>query len=165
MVGALLKQVIYARTSEFDDIIQKLQAIKDDKNQVLKLDTVCQFLAEALRKCEVSYLCIDALDECQDQTAFLLSVNSLVEHPRLKDSLRLFLTGRPPVENIVKDHVQAVGSDLCSFTLKANTDDIVKYIESQIEYDRSGVSMSASFKEEIIKAIVATSDGMLVIPI
>jgi hypothetical protein len=160
MIAALLKQVILATPETFDTIIQALQDIKGSPNKTLELSKLCEFLTEALQQFSNVYICIDALDECQkDRASFLTSLDGILNYPALKSSLKLFLTGRPPMESVVEDNF--VGSKLHAMTLTANTSDIVKYIDNQIKLsDRDGVVMGEDFLQSLKKTIIDTADGM-----
>lgn len=160
MVGALLKQVLnsVADPDTFDDIIKELQKLKKSSG-TLKFDSACKFLAEALRKFETSYICIDALDEFQSRDKFLHFLNELLKNPGLKNSLRIFFTGRPQITQEVKNHFLQ-DSGLCSVTLEANKFDIEKFVNDKINSDDSGIVMSKEQRKEIVNRIMETSDGM-----
>lgn len=160
MIAALLKQVILATPETFDTIIRALQEIKGSPNKDLELNKLCEFLTEALQQFSNVYICIVALDEFQkDRASFLTSLEGILNYPALKNSLKLFLTGRPPMESVVEDNF--VGSKLHAMTLTANTSDIVKYIDNQIKLsDRDGVVMGEDFLQSLKKTIIDTANGM-----
>lgn len=159
MLGALLKQVVLANPVRCHSIIKKLQAMKK-KGDSLGPESALTFLVEALQQFNSSYICIDALDECnkKHQTALLRSLNGLFGHPELR--LRIFLTGRPHVEEYVRNNL--TGPKVCKMVLEATKDDISKYIKHHMDSDNT---MSTDFKEEILAKITASSDGMSVPPI
>ncbi|CCX11324.1 Similar to ankyrin repeat-containing protein, putative [Penicillium marneffei ATCC 18224]; acc. no. XP_002144344 [Pyronema omphalodes CBS 100304] len=116
----------------------------------ITLDEACQLLREALRKFDLVYLCLDALDECQEhRTPFLSSLKDLFKDFGLSRCLKLFLTGRPQVDQYVNMHI--TGPFLFSMTLSANKDDMLTYIKYQIEHDDSGIIMGADFMNEIVE--------------
>lgn len=112
--------------------------------------------AQRLQGFDKAYICIDALDEFQEhRSPFLRSLNILLES---HDSLKIFLTSRPHVEPYAKDHT---GSSVLSFVkLEASKTDIIKYLESQIDSDDSGVDMGLYCQQKIVDTIISTSDGM-----
>jgi hypothetical protein len=119
-----------------------------------------QFLIKALLPmCFTKiYICIDALDECQnDRASFRCSISDLCKHTKLQTRLRIFLTGRPPVEHHVE---KQLGPSFCTVALEASEEDIVKYVRKQIQIDDGGMEMSDKFTNEIINTICSTSDGM-----
>lgn len=149
MIGALLKQVISSDPISFDTILQNLQKARK-KGDNITLDEACQLLREALRKFDLVYLCLDALDECQEhRTPFLSSLKDLFKDFGLSRCLKLFLTGRPQVDQYVNMHI--TGPFLFSMTLSANKDDMLTYIKYQIEHDDSGIIMGADFMNEIVE--------------
>jgi hypothetical protein len=133
-------------------------------NSFLNLESVCRFLTDALRRFDKVYVCMDALDECQEhRVLFLRSLNDLLKTRQSSGSFtRVFLTGRPHVDQYIESHL--TGALLCSTKLEANEEDIAKYLEHQIELDDngSGTKMDAKFVKEIVDSIITTSDGMLV---
>jgi hypothetical protein len=162
LIGGLLKQVLRLNSAALEPIIEKLQTMKSG---ILSLDSACQLLAEAIAKFDKIYICVDALDECQEhnRAQFLRSLKDLMNAPGSRDSLRLFFTSRPHVGQHVGIHFAS--QELYFMTLEATVDVIVKYIEYQILLDENGPQMSPEFSKDIVGDILATSDGMLVIPI
>jgi type II secretory pathway predicted ATPase ExeA len=82
-------------------VIVKLQEMKTRKTP-LKPESARTLLEEALQQFSSLYICIDALDECNQKhrTAFLRLLSDLVRDSRLQ--LRIFITGRPHVEQCTK---------------------------------------------------------------
>ncbi|KAI5819859.1 hypothetical protein BZA77DRAFT_274893 [Pyronema omphalodes] len=164
MTAALLKQLILANPGASDTIIQALRDIKGSLNKSLDLNKLCELLVESLQQFSKVYICIDALDECQkDRVSFLISLDGILNHPALKSSLKLFLTGRPPMESVVEDNF--VGCELHAMTLTANTSDIIKYIDNQVKStERDGIVMGEDFLQALKKTIISTADGMFLLP-
>jgi hypothetical protein len=124
LIGALLKQAIILHPAT--SVIEELHKMKKE-SQVLKAETASKFLMEALLRFAKIYICIDALDECQDNRAsFLRSLSELFKHTELRKRLRIFLTGRPQVAHYVEK--QLVGPSFCTVTLEASEEDILKYV-------------------------------------
>jgi hypothetical protein len=71
MVGAILKQVISTlhKSSTVPGEINSLlrERLKDRTN--LELEEVCQLLCQILEQFRRLYVCIDALDECNENIA------------------------------------------------------------------------------------------------
>ncbi|KAI5815982.1 hypothetical protein BZA77DRAFT_354510 [Pyronema omphalodes] len=64
---------------DLKDVIEELQTLKKE-NRFLDLKLVCRFLTDALRRFDNVYVCIDTLDECQDnRVLFLRSLNDLLQ--------------------------------------------------------------------------------------
>jgi hypothetical protein len=119
-------------------------------------------LLKCLRLFKKVYICIDALDECAEKCRYWLlqEIGILSSTEELKDSLRVFITGRPHVADDIKLHVK--GPDLHTTTLEARKEDILKFLNYRIQMDKMGLQMSAEFTAEIVSKIVEAADGMLV---
>jgi hypothetical protein len=159
LIGALLKQAIRLNPASSDAIIEELHKMMKKENQVLKADAATKFLIAALLHFAKIYICIDALDECQDDRAsFLHSLSDLFKHTELQKRLRIFFTGRPQVAHYVEK--QLVGPSFCTVILEDTEEDILKYVRNQIQNDDGGLDMSDGFTNQIISTIRSTSDGM-----
>lgn len=134
MLGALLKQLLWPNPVKCHSIIEKLQEMKA-RGTPLKPESARTLLGESLQQFNSSYICIDALDECNQKhrPAFLRSLNDLFRGSRLQ--LRIFITGRPHVEQYVRN--EFVDQEVCKMTLLATEDDITKYINHHMESARS----------------------------
>jgi hypothetical protein len=130
---------------------------------------VVRALSRLLHGFDKTYICIDALDECNEEHRLDL-IRCLAELSSSQpDStnflpIRLFVTSRPPIAEYIKSHTYtALDSKIPLFaTLEANTDDIATYIAHKIDEDKR-VKMDDSFKKQIIAEIVSASQGMSVI--
>ncbi|KAI5815999.1 hypothetical protein BZA77DRAFT_344514 [Pyronema omphalodes] len=165
LIGALLRQVLRTVPDDFKDVIEELQKLKKE-NRFLDFNSVFRFLTDALRRFDNLYVCIDALDECQEhRVLFLRSLNDLLQTRKLSGRFtRVFLTGREHVDQYINNHL--TGPSMCTIKLEANKEDIAKYLEHQIELDDngSGTKMDSKFVKEIVDSIIATSDGMFLLP-
>ncbi|KAI5816001.1 hypothetical protein BZA77DRAFT_264682, partial [Pyronema omphalodes] len=165
LLGALLKQVLHSIPDDLEDVIKELQTMKKE-NRFLDLKSVCRFLTDALGRFGNVYVCIDALDECQEyRILFLRSLNDLLQTRKLSGRFtRVFLTGREHVDQYINNHL--TGPSMCTIKLEANKEDIAKYLEHQIELDDngSGIKMDSKFVKGIVDSIIATSDGMFLLP-
>jgi hypothetical protein len=78
-------------------------------------------------------------------------------------SLKLFVTGRPHVSDDVQSYLLAESqSAYISVTLEASPDDITKYVIDTLENDTSELFMDSEYKDEIVREIVKSLNGMLV---
>lgn len=116
-------------------------------------------LSQFLRNFDRFYICIDAIDECNEKhkLSFLRLLSTISTD--FKDSARIFITGRSHMKSMVEKAFRTAPSAL---TLKAKEEDIRKYILSQLEMDRNYDDMDTAFKKDIMDKIVETADGMLV---
>lgn len=168
MVNSIFKQIILSHPDECSAIIPELSALKQKWSNVPGCRSAGSiFTNAALVKClqlfNKSYICFDALDECPEQSLWwlLTELKMLFNNPALKNSLRMFITGRPHVVDNIKRTFQ--DGALSTTILEARKEDILKFINYRIQMDNSGLQMSAKFTDEIISKIVEAADGMLVI--
>jgi ADP-heptose:LPS heptosyltransferase len=96
--------------------------MKEDAGKALKLEEVCELFLKALGRFYKVYICIDALDECMDnhRKQLLAMLENVLGDPTLKQSARLFLTGRLHMEDYVLANMTKFGPPV-RVTLKANS--------------------------------------------
>jgi GTP-binding protein EngB required for normal cell division len=93
MICLLLKQAISADQALCKSIIEKLWKLKRSKTN-LTLEETCLVLTNTLQLFDQVYICMDALDEFQQQRSlFLHSLQGILQNPELKNSSRIFFTG------------------------------------------------------------------------
>lgn len=156
MICLLLKQAISSHRVLCKTIIEKLWKLKKSETN-LTLEETCLVLTNTIRLFDRVYICIDALDEFQQQRSlFLHSLQEILQSPELKNSFRIFFTGRPQVV----EYMEKYFASPTLVRIEAMRDDIVKYIEHQIKLDDTGLTMSVKFTKEIMRTIVSTSEGM-----
>jgi hypothetical protein len=165
MIGGLLKQAITASKEGCRDIIQTLLEKKKGRRPI-EVNDVVHALSELLRGFDKTYICIDALDECNEEDRRQL-IQRLAELSSFSDRdnllpIRLFFTGRPPMEKYVKSHTSVEPKIPLMVKLEANTEDIAAYIAHKIDEDKM-VEMDDAFKKHIAEEIVSVSQGMFVI--
>jgi hypothetical protein len=95
IIGALLKQVMPTLPTVSDKTMKML-----DRHS-LSLADLCNLLSAAYKGFRRAYICIDALDECNDQyrVELLKSLKQMLEESG--HSVRLFITGRQPLKESV----------------------------------------------------------------
>jgi hypothetical protein len=88
-----------------------------------KLEEVCSLLRKVLRGFNKAFICIDALDECMNEhrQCVLTTLEDILGDPSIKQSARLFLTGRLHVEDSVRINMSKLGSPI-SAILEANSE-------------------------------------------
>lgn len=169
VVSSLLGQAIIALNLSDgpgvpSEIFECLAKIKSKRRQP-DLTGTLKLLSKALQKLRKTYICIDALDECKADyvVSILRALKSLLDDPNLTTSLSVFITSRPHVDPLIKAHLtnRAPASRL-SVTIKANANDIEKYLIDKIESDTSHVDMDSDLENDIVANITSTADGMLV---
>lgn len=154
MIGGLLKQFI----TTFPVIPGMVTtALQLRWHAPLDLDTACYILRIVLESFHRAYICIDALDECDDDhRKVLLQLLARV----MPDSTRLFLTSRPSVESDVNQYLGVKSPIIIQHV--ANKQDIEKYINHRIDEDNRPDLMNDSLRNEIVAKISAASQQMWV---
>ncbi|CCX05131.1 Similar to Vegetative incompatibility protein HET-E-1; acc. no. Q00808 [Pyronema omphalodes CBS 100304] len=142
-----------------------LAKIKSKRRQP-DLTGTLKLLSKALQKLRKTYICIDALDEFKADyvVSILRALKSLLDDPNLTTSLSVFITSRPHVDPLIKAHLtnRAPASRL-SVTIKADANDIEKYLIDKIESDTSHVDMDSDLENDIVANITSTADGMFLL--
>jgi hypothetical protein len=168
-VRGLLSQAIVKTNSVPKKLISTLLE-KKRKQDNLKMEDALGSLSELLQGFDKTFICIDALDECEEETRWdlLRSLKGLMDptsdsagsaHPL---AVRLFISGRPPMEEYINTHPAIGPCSQYSMKLEASTADIAAYIKHKLDMDTK-VSMDEEFKSQIVSEITATSQGMLVL--
>lgn len=166
MMRLLLKQAIEAVRNLGKNFINLIDPLFEQQERgKLDLEDVCKFLVQSIAKFTKSYLCIDALDECGDghRGILLPSLRRVLEGCD-DNTVRLFLTGRPQVDQNINRHLKLGGHPvITSIMLEANADDIPNYVLHSIEMNEDDESMNESLKNDIMDRILQTSEQMLVL--
>jgi len=157
MIGAILKQLV-SREEIPRDV---RQAFQDGKREVggrrLLLRDLVQMLKIATASLHQVFICVDALDEYlpKELPELLQSLRDIVrESPRT----RIFLTGRPHVEEaILKYFAKAVVIPICP-----NPDDIRNYLEMRLDKDDEPEAMNHALRTDIVKTISEKMSDMCV---
>ena len=154
LIGDLLKQLVGTLPTLPEEII-RLYEEKSRKSESLELVDVEAILPQICQTFDQTYICIDALDECEDRSShFLKSLQ------KLSSTIRLFITGRPHILATVNQHFV----DPLTIPIEANENDIKMFITEKIDEDhtRDPDLMDQKLKQVILEKIGATSKGMLV---
>ncbi|KAI5787399.1 hypothetical protein FPQ18DRAFT_308058 [Pyronema domesticum] len=96
-----------------------------------------EFLESVLLQFRKVYICIDALDECNERNVIplLRPLQKMLEYSdttHLQQSIRIFVTGRPHTKRQVQQYLSR-STNPTAFTLEAHTDDIEKFVLHKIE--------------------------------
>jgi hypothetical protein len=164
MVGGILKQALCSARNLSNTIIQPLMTKKKARKK-LELEDALKALAQVLQSFDTAFICIDALDECEEECRWSLleSLQQLAGNsgstrpPRIK----FFFTGRPEMEEYVKTHTSFEELSPTAVTLEANCQDIIEFLNHKMSKDKR-VKMTQEFKDHIVSEIVSKSRGMFV---
>jgi hypothetical protein len=164
MIGVLLKQVIATlNESGFlpPDTISALRKHLHGQKSV-DLGEACRLLGETVKQLRKFYVCIDALDMCNEQhrggfIQALAKISSECSQPSL---IRIFFTAQPHIKwkELMKRN-PGLGS-LDHIRLEAHPEDIRKYVSHKIDNDGDSDCMNDRLRKEILERIMDNSDGM-----
>ncbi|KAI5815845.1 hypothetical protein BZA77DRAFT_293757 [Pyronema omphalodes] len=164
MIGVLLNQVIAtlnkARLLPSDIISTLKERLNEQKS--LNLGEACRLLGKTVKHLRRFYVCIDALDECNERHRrdFIQSLAKVSSECRQPTVIRIFFTSRPHIKwKELMNRYSRLGP-LDHICLKAQPEDIRIYISHEIDIDENGDCMNEKLRSEILDTIVANSDGM-----
>lgn len=164
MIGVLLKQVL-ARLNRSgslrpDTVTTLREHLNEQRN--VGLAEGCRLLGDIVKQLQRFYVCIDALDEPnenhrQDLIEALARVASDCGQPGL---IHIFFTTRPHIkwQELIERNA-ALGS-MDHVVLEAHQEDIRKYVLHKIARDGNPKCMNDELKSEILGRIMETCDRM-----
>jgi hypothetical protein len=164
MIGVLLKQVI-ARLNKSGllppDTISTLREHLNEQKSV-DLGETCRLLGETVKQLRKFYVCIDALDECNEEHrgGFIQALAKISSECSQPNIIRIFFTARPHInwKDLMKRN-PGLGS-LDHILLEAHPEDIRKYISHKIDNDENSDCMNDRLRSEILERIRDNSDRM-----
>ena len=146
ILGSVLKQIV----SGLDELPERIiKALLNQKKLVLS--EIVELLQD-ISSSRGTFICIDALDECQeiDRVKLLDSLNEILQR---SPGVRIFLTGRPHIWDEVERNLPR---RVATRPIAPAKDDIALYIEKKLEADAAPNLMDGSLREGIIEAIPET---------
>jgi len=149
MLGAILKQQLISRGRIPEYIQQTFQeAKKEFGGRGLRLPEIVEIMKKAITALPRVYICIDALDESTPKHRREL-LESLREIIRVSANTRLFLTGRPHVE----DEIMKCFGNLVRIPISPTRDDIRSYLEMRLGSDTDPDVMDDELRADIMRVI------------
>jgi hypothetical protein len=150
IIGAILKQLLRQLPCIPEEIAAIWQKHHNGK-EPLELVTMLEALRNTCKSFNRTFICVDALDECQDADRLLESLQSA-------PFLRLFATGRKHVQPIIDRCVRHTHT----IHIEANESDIRILIKQKINQDRKRDPelITDRLEQDIIEKISALSKGM-----
>jgi hypothetical protein len=150
MVGELAKQLLFQSSSIPDEVWALFE--KDTK---ITTEIAQQIFTMLARRFESTYVCIDALDECEPEVRRnLLRILSTPREP----PLHIFCTGRTSVEVEATELLGPLGTRIKE--IYAHEEDLRRHIEAQIAQDRHKKAMDEQLLEEITEALLSRSQKL-----
>ncbi|KAI5816529.1 hypothetical protein BZA77DRAFT_246561, partial [Pyronema omphalodes] len=164
MIGVLLKEVIaklnHSGSLSHDTIDKLKQHVNRKKN--VSLAEGCQLLGEAVKQLRRFYICIDALDECNEDHRgdFIHALADIAKECSQSRPFRIFFTTRPHIRwQELMERNSGLGP-LEHVVLKAHLEDVRKYVSHKIDRDGNRDCMNDKLKAEILEKITETCDRM-----
>ena len=143
MMGAILKQLVGREIPE--DV---RGAFRRGRRPLLS--DLMRLLRIAIASSQV-FICIDALDECLPKQLPEL-LGSLRDIVRESPKTRIFLTGRPHVEEGIRKYFPKAAV----IPISPNHDDIRNYVKMRLDRDTDPEAMSDDLRVEIVKVVLDT---------
>ena len=150
MIGALIKQLVNALKfvpTEIEEAFKRAE--REVGGRGLQVSEALKLLRVALAPVRRTFICIDALDECQDKHRFDL-LTSLHSASQASPDVRLLITGRPHIRSVVEKDLPA-GTQV--IPISPNSEDIREYLEMELRRDSDSETMSPALKADIMKRI------------
>jgi len=148
MLGAMLKQLAgWGGISKLTREAFK-KAKKEFGGRSLQLPDMLNILKKTISSIPRLFICIDALDECTPKHRREL-IESLREILRVSPSARVFLTGRPHID----DEILTCFSQVIRIPLSPTHGDIMSYLERRLDSDTDLKAMDAELRADIIRVI------------
>jgi len=148
MLGAILKQL--ASREGIPEHIR--EAFREDKKEFggrgLRVPDMVEILKKAIASLPRVFICIDALDECTAKHRREL-LESLQEMVRMSPNIRVYLTGRPHID----DEIVKFFSNALRIPLSPTPGDIKSYLEMRLDRDADPHAMDDELRADIMRII------------
>ena len=148
MLGAMLKQLV-SRGGILQHIREAFRKAKREfGGRGLLLPDMVEILKKSITSLPRLFICIDAVDECTPKHRRDI-LDAMQEIVRVSPNTRVFLTGRPHInDEIVKHFAQAV-----RIPLSPRKGDIESYLEMRLDGDPDPNTMDDELRTDIMKII------------
>ena len=148
MLGTILKQLL-----ERDGIPESLREIfrlgkRGFGGRAVQLPDLVTILKVTIASLPDVFICIDGLDECLLKNRREL-LESLQDIMRASPTLRVFLSGRPHIQDEVKRHF----TEAIMIAVVPTVEDIERYLEMRLDRDPTPSAMDDSLRAQIMEVI------------
>ena len=155
ILGAVLKQLV-GRGGISEHLREAFQKAKGEfGGRGLRLPDLVDILKKTITPLQRLFICIDALDECTPKHRRGL-LESLREIVRVSPNTRLFLTGRP----YINDEIVRFFSTAVKISVNPTPDDIKIYLEMRLDGDTDPNVMDDGLRADIMRVIPAKISEM-----
>jgi hypothetical protein len=150
IIGELAKQLFLQSRTPPDDIWRLF-----DKRTSINTENAQKIFTVLLRAFDSTFICIDALDECEPQSrgALLRFLGTFDDI-----SLRVFCTSRTSVETETTELLRPLGTT--TMQISAHEEDLRRHIEAQIAQNRHKKAMDEQIQEEITEILLSRSQKL-----
>jgi len=155
MLGAILKQLF--RGGGIPEHIREAfeKAKKEFGGRGLRLSDLVELLRRTIAALEGVFICIDALDESAPKHRREL-LESLREIIQMSPNTRIFLTGRPHID----DEIMKCFSKVVRIPVSPTQEDIKSYLEMRLDCDTDPSAMDDELRGDIMRIIPAKISEM-----
>ena len=148
MLGAILKQLA-SRGGISEHTREAFQeAKKEFGGRGLRLPNMLDILKKTITSLPRLFICIDGLDECTSKHRREL-IESLREIVRVCPGARIFLTGRPHID----DEIVRYFSEALRIPLSPTRGDVKSYLEMRLNGDSTPNAMDDGLRADIMRII------------
>ena len=148
MLGAMLKQ-LSSRGRIPDHIQEAFQKAKTEfGGRGLRVPDLVEIMKKTVTSLSRVFICIDALDESTPQHRLEL-LESLQEIVRVSGNTRIFLTGRPHIEDEIRKSFKKV----VRIPVSPTQGDIKRYLEMRLNRDTDHYAMNDELRADIMRVI------------
>ena len=144
VLGSILRQVVGALGNVPESIVKAFR----DRGRVvggekLALSEIAEFL-QNITSSRPTFICIDALDECQEghRVKLLHLLNQILQR---SPGARLFLTGRQHIQREVENHF---AERAATRSIAPTRNDIATFLRAKLEQDTMPDAMNESLGED-----------------
>jgi Cdc6-like AAA superfamily ATPase len=153
LFASLLKQLVYGRSS-LPDSVKSLY--KKHKNKLTRpsFEEISKALQSVATLYSTLFIIVDALDECQTTDGCRAKVITELFNLQAKANIKLLATSRfiPEIVEMFKDSIQ--------LEIRANDQDVQKYLHSHISQLPRFVTYSVELQEEVKAKVLKAVDGV-----
>ena len=148
MLGAILRQLL-----EKDGIPESLREVfrkgkRGFGGRAVQLLDLVEILKRTITSLPEVFICIDGLDECVPNNRRVL-LESLQEIVQASPTIRVFLSGRPHIQDEVKRYCTTA----IMIAVFPTVGDIERYLEMRLDRDPTPSAMDDNLRAEIMRVI------------
>lgn len=135
------------------------QAYANPNRSVPRPDELEKILLASIKSCNKVFLVMDALDECSEENDVRQNVLGRIEKlTQDASNLKVFASSREL--SVVRDSMEALGSEPLRIATSAVDADIQVYVSNQLSRDRGFRKFGSATRHLIETTIVKNADGM-----